>query len=47
MDIRNGRKRKERNNKAEWKKHLCKLFLKRQAADKRARKERKRQRKAA
>lgn len=47
MAIRNGRKKKERNNKLEWKKHLCKLFLKRNAADKNARKERRKQRRAA
>ena len=47
MAIRENRKKKERNNKAEWKKHLCKLFLKRKAADKRARKVRKAQRRAA
>lgn len=47
MAIRNGRKKKERNNKAEWKKHLCQLFLKRKAADKNARKVRKKQRRVA
>lgn len=46
MAIRINRKRKERHNKAQWKKHLCKLFLKRKAADKNARKVRKAQRKS-
>lgn len=47
MAIRNGRKRKTRNNKAQWKKHLCKLYLKRKAAAKNAKKVRKQQRRAA